>query len=120
MTRMGYVLGGGLDGGGFGERALLLALAKLHLPREDGRRHGDHAHHRERTDDREQCLDGPEESAARIAVAHSSASFFRIRSSVARSSVARSARTEPAASRSLLSVSSCFAIRAMCSSTTSS
>src|SRR5581483_1732212 len=105
-----------------GELTALLALAELHLPREDRCRDGDDTHDRERADDREQRLDRAEETAARIAIAHSSppcSRFARSRSSVARSSLARPARSEPAASMSFVSVSALAAMRAMCSSTTS-
>src|SRR5258706_12660203 len=102
MTRMGSGLGGRW-GGGLRERAVLLALAKLHLPREDRRGDGHDAHYRERADDREEPLDGAEESTARVAIAHSSPSSRcrdRILSRVARSSFARPSRSVPAASRS--------------------
>src|SRR5947208_15026704 len=69
MTRTALSLRGGRRGG-LRRRAVLLALAKLHLPREDRCGDGDDSHDRECADDREESLDGAEEPAAGVAVAH--------------------------------------------------
>src|SRR5438270_9215857 len=105
-----------------GQLPVLFALAELHLPREDRRRDRDDAHERQRADHREERLDRAEDAAARVALPHCSppcSRLFRTRSSVARSSLARLWSSDVAESRSRESVSSRFAMRAMCSSTTS-
>src|SRR5437773_3231383 len=89
MTRMSPLVAG-LSG--LRERAVLLALSELHLPCEDRRGDGDDAHDGQRADDREQRLDDVEYTAARLPVAHApspSRSRDKIRSNVARSSLAR-------------------------------
>src|SRR6266540_2678613 len=106
---------------GLRQRAVLLALSELHLPCEDRCGDGDDAHDGQRADDREQRLNDTE-YAARVPVAHElspSRSRDRIRSNVARSSVARPESIPWARSRSCLSSSSFRAMRPMCSSTTS-